>query len=217
MTLLLAKIWTKRQAIGKLTYLVCTGPDISYAVLILSRFMSEPKEMHWRFVKQLLKYIKTTRDYCLLYLRIGETIITGYSDSDHAGDLGDRKSTSGFVFMLSGCAISWKSQEQKTVSISSTEAEYVSLSQATQEAIWLKELMAELGFKQDQILMCGDNISKMHIVKNLNSHNRSKHIDVRYHFIRDHYQSGNLSLQYIESDNLCADFLTKGVCKVKHY
>ena len=207
-----------RQAIGKLMYLmVCTRPDISYAVSVLSRFMSQPRMKHWRFVRQLLKYVKFTRDYALFYPSCGSTILTGYSDSDHAGDLGDRKSTSGYIFILSGCTISWKSTKQCTVAISSTEAEYIALSQATQEAIWLKELLAQLGFPQDQITMCGDNLSSMQIVKNASTHNRSKHIDVRYHFIRDHYQKGTIGLQYIESESLCADLLTKGVNKVMHY
>ena len=108
-----------RQAIGRLMYLmVCTRPDISYAVSCLSRFMSAPKEKHWRCVKQLLRYIKSTRDYALVYPKNGSTILTGYCDSDHAGDLGDRKSTSGYLFKLSECVISWKSVKQKTVAIS---------------------------------------------------------------------------------------------------
>ena len=143
--------------------------------------------------------------------------LKGYSDSDHAGDLSDRKSTSGFIFILSGCAISWRSNKQKTVAISSTEAEYIGLSDAAQEAIWLKKLINELGTNIEQVTICGDNLSSMQIVKNSHCHNRSKHIDVRYHFIKDHYTNGNISLQYIESEKLCADFLTKGVNKLKHY
>ena len=141
--------------------MVCTRPDIAYAVSVLSRFMSNPKEKHWRFVKMLLKYLKTTREYSLIYPNQNTTILTGYSDSDHAGDLGDRKSTSGFLFILSGCTISWKSVKQSTVAISSSEAEYIALSQATQEAIWFKALLKELGFPQEQITICGDNISSM--------------------------------------------------------
>ncbi len=206
-----------RQAIGKLMYLmVCTRPDISYAVSMLSRFMKQPREKHWRFVVQLLKYVKSTRDYSLVYPNSNNTILTGYSDSDHAGDLGDRKSTSGFIFMLSKSAVSWKSTKQATVAISSTEAEYIALSQASTEAIWLKELLNELGYPQKQITLCGDNLSSMQIVKNPESHNRTKHIDVRFHFIRDHYEKGNIGLQFIESEKLCADFLTKGVNRVKH-
>ena len=208
---------TYRQAIGKLMYLMtCSRPDICYAVSVLSRFMTVPREKHWRFVKHLLRYIKSTRDYALIFPRSNSLQLNGYSDSDHAGDLGDRKSTSGFVFTLSGCTISWRSMKQKTVAISSTEAEYVAMSDATQEAIWLKAILSELGFDIKQITMCNDNMSSMQIIKNPTSHHRAKHIDVRFHFIRDHYQNGNISLQYIESQKLCADFLTKGVNQVKH-
>ena len=97
--------------------------------------------------------------------------------------------------------------------MSSTEAKYISLSQATKEAIWL----SELGFSQDHSEMCEDSLSSMQIVKNSQSYNRSKHIDVRYHFIRDHYNCGTITLEYIKSEDLFADFLTKGVDKIKHY
>ena len=206
-----------RQVIGKLMYLMkCSRPDICYAVCVLSRFMSAPKEKHWRYVKQLLRYIKTTRDYELVY-PVSESInLTGYTDSDHAGDLGDRKSTGGFAFILSGCTISWRSMKQKTIAISSTEAENVAMSEATTEAIWLKAILSELSIDIGTITMCNDNQSSMHIIRNPSSHNRSKHIDVRFHFIRDHYQNGTISLKYIESEKLCADFLTKGVHQVKH-
>lgn len=113
-----------------------------------------------------MKYIKTTRDYCLVYRKQNNISLVGYSDSDHAGDLGDRKSTSGFVFMIGSCTVSWKSIKQKTVALSSTEAEYISLAEATQEALWLKELLGELGYIQDRIVINGDNLSSMQIVKN---------------------------------------------------
>ena len=167
--------------------------------------MTKPREKHWRFVKQLLKYIKCTRNYSLIYKKQNSTILTRYSDSDHAGDLGERTSTSGVIFILSGCTVSWKSTKQATVDISYTEAEYVALSQAAQEAIWLKELLKELGYTQKQITLCGDNLSSMQIVKNPENHNRTKHIDVRFHFIRTHYEAGNISLQYIKSED--ADFM----------
>ncbi len=207
-----------RQAIGKLMYLMtCSRPDICYSVSVLSRFMAAPREKHWRYVKHLLKYVKTTRDYALIYPKSNTTTLTGYSDSDHAGDLGDRKSTSGFIFILSGCTISWRSMKQRTVAISSTEAEYIAMSDATQEALWLKTILSELGVNLKQITMCNDNMSSIQIIKNPTSHHRAKHIDVRYHFIRDHYQNGNISLQYIASEELCADFCTKGVPNIKHH
>jgi len=141
--------------------MVCTRPDISYAVSMLSRFMKQPRDKHWRFVAQLLKYVKTSRDYSLVYPNSNNTILTGYSDSDHAGNLGDRKSTSGFIFMLSKSAVSWKCTKQAKVAISSTEAEYIALSQASTEAIWLKEHLNELRYPQRQITLCGDNLSSM--------------------------------------------------------
>ena len=119
--------------------------------------------------------------------------------------------------MLSGCTIHWRSIKQKTVAISSTEAEYIAMSEATAEAIWLKSILGELGMPQQTVLMCGDNVLSMHIIKNPVSHHRCKHIDVRYHFIRDHFQNGNITLKYIESCKLCADFMTKGLNRIKHF
>ena len=207
-----------RQAIGKIMYLmICSRPDICYAVTVLSRFMSKPREKHWRHVKQLLRYIKSTRNYALIYPKLSSMQLIGYSDSDHAGDLGDRKSTLGFIFILSGCTISWRSLRQKAVAISFTEAEYIAMSGAAQEALWLKTILCELGMPQNEVVMCGDNLSSMQIIRNPISHHRSKHIDVRYHFIRDHYKNGNLDLKYIKSEDLCSDFMTKGVDKVKHF
>ena len=134
-------------------------------------------------LKHLLKYVKTTRDYALIYQKSSTTTHTGYSDSDHAGDLGDRKSTSGFIFILSGCTISWRSMKQRTVAISCTEAEYILMSYATQEALWLKTILSELGVNLKQITICNDSTSSIQIIKNPTSHHRAKHIDVRYHFI----------------------------------
>jgi len=103
-------------------------------------------------VKQLLKYVESSRDYSLIYPKNNSIVLTGFTNSDHAGDLGDRISTSGFIFILSGCSISWKSVKQKTVAISSTEAEYISLSEATQQALWISQLLKELGFPQNKML-----------------------------------------------------------------
>ena len=105
--------------------MVSTRPDISFTVSILSRFMQEPRELHWRCVKRLLRYIKTTKDYCLIYTKnkTSKYELVGYSDADYAGSIDDRKSTSGYVFKLNNCIITWNSAKQKTVSLSTTEAE----------------------------------------------------------------------------------------------
>ncbi len=107
--------------------------------------------------------------------------------------------------------------KQKTVAISSTEAEYIGMSEATKEAIWFQAILKELGIEIKQVVMCGDNLSCMSIIRNPTDHHRTKHIDVRYHSIRDHFEQGRITLKYIESNQLCADFLTKGVERNKHY
>jgi hypothetical protein len=206
-----------RQAIGKLMYLmVCTRPDISFAVSLLSRFMADPKERHWRCVKQLLKYVKSSRNLGLLYQRLNNVKLIGYSDSDHAGDKSDRKSTSGYIYMLGSCTVSWKSQKQQIVALSSTESEYIGLATAIQEALWMRSLLKELGFAQSKTIVFGDNQSSMAIAKGGQT-NRSKHIDIKYHFIRNHLVNKEIELKYMESEKLCADFLTKGLNKIKFH
>jgi hypothetical protein len=205
-----------RQAIGKLMYLmVCTRPDISFAVSVLSRFMAQPREKHWRCVIQLLKYLNSTQDLALTYPSGGEIKLTGYSDSDHAGDTDDRKSTSGYVFVIGQCCVSWRSVKQKTVSISSTEAEYIALSTCAQEALWLRLLLRELGHAQTTTVIFNDNLSSHQIVKGSTSA-RSKHIDVRHHFIRDHVAKKELAVNYMSTHDLPADVLTKALNKEKH-
>ena len=205
-----------QQVIGKLMYLTsCTRPDLAFSVSLLSRFSSSPKEKHWRCITTLLKYVNSTKNLSLTYPSGTTSTLIGYSDSDHAGNLDDRKSTSGFVFMLGGCCVSWKSSKQKTVSISSTEAEYVALSNSAQEAIWLRSLLQELGYRQQTTILYNDNLSSHQIVKGSTS-SRSKHIDVRHHFIRDHVSKKQLEIKYLSTTELPADMFTKAVCKTQH-
>ena len=125
--------------VGSLLYLSTkTRPDISYAVSSVARFCAEPTQQHWVAVKRILRYLKGTSNYRLSFKNNSGSEITGYSDADWAGDTGDRKSTSGYVFIQAGGAISWKSSKQKCVALSTAEAEYVALSAAVQEAIWLQ-------------------------------------------------------------------------------
>lgn len=205
-----------RQVVGKLMYLmVCTRPDISFAVSVLSRYVTQPKEKHWRCMVQLLKYINSTKQLTLRYPCQGSVSLTGYSDSDHAGDPEDRKSTSGFVFMLGNCCVSWKSSKQSTVSISSTEAEYIALATCAQEALWLRLLLRELGRPQRITTIYNDNLSSHQIAKGSTS-SRSKHIEVRHHFIRDHINKRELDIAYMSTNDLPADAFTKAVNKTKH-
>ena len=207
-----------RQLIGKLIYLMtCSRPDISYSIGVLSRFMQEPRELHWRCLKRVLKYLKTTQDYSLVFSKSANKDLTGFTDSDYAGCIEDRKSTSGYVFKYGECIISWNSSKQKTISLSSTEAEYIGLTLAAKEALWLKYILVELNRCPNQTVIYCDNQSTMCLAKNPEMHARSKHIDIRYHFIREKLEDKELIIKYQPSEELVADILTKGLPKLKHY
>jgi hypothetical protein len=211
-----------RKTIGMLIYLmVGTRPDICFSVSLLSRFMQSPRELHWRLVKKLLLYVKTTQDYCLIYTKTKtkENIsqLIGYSDADYAGSVDDRKSTSGYIFKYNNCVVTWNSAKQKTVSLSSTEAEYLALTTAIKEALWLKQLLSELNRKQEEITMYCDNKSTICLSKNPEFHSRTKHIDIRYHFIKEKITEKIIKIEYIPTDQMLADILTKALPRIKHY
>jgi hypothetical protein len=187
-----------RQLIGSLMYLVNTRPDICFAVNTLSQFMVEPRQEHWVATKHVLRYLRGTMEYGLRYLGDGEVKLQGYTDSDWAGSATDRKSTSGCCFSLGSTMISWFSRKQTFVALSSAEAEYMAASTASCEAIWLRKLLAGL-FDQEldpTVIYC-DNQSCIKLSENPVFHDRSKHIEIRYHFIRDKIQKGAVKLQYI--------------------
>ena len=179
---------TYQQAIGCLTYVsTATRPDIAAAVGILSQYMADPSYDHWLGIKRLLRYIKGTLIYGLKFVaRENDDDLYGFADANWAGDVDTRRSTSGYVFMVANGVISWGSKKQSTVAKSTTEAEYVALSQATQEAIWLRRLLSDLGCKADgPTLINEDNQGAIEIARNPKFHNRTKHIDTTYHFIRE--------------------------------
>ena len=145
---------------------------------------------------------------------IFNSAVTGYSDADYAGDLDDRHSTSGNVFLMSCGSISWLSKKQPVVTLSTTEAEYIALSTATQETVWLRQLLLDFGVQQDQATtIMEDNQGAIFIAKNPVTHARSKHIDVRYHYIREALRDGTIDLQYCPTQEMTADILTKPLHK----
>jgi hypothetical protein len=180
-------------------------------------------QIHLTAVKIIFRYLKGTKDFVLKYKKDIKYNLVGYSDADYAGDLDDRHSTSGNIFVLSGGAISWLSKRQPTVALSTTEAEYISLSQATQEAVWLRRLLNDLkGSDIDSVLIMEDNQGAIALAKNPVAHARTKHIDVRYHFIREALESGVIDLEYCKTDDMVADILTKPLvkgqfCKLRQY
>ncbi len=166
-----------------------------------------------------MRYLKGTKNLGLLYRTDFDTGLIGFSDSDFAADLGDRKSTCGYMFKLSGAPISWKSKKQASVALSTAEAEYVALLYATQEAVWLRRLISELNGKSfDPTVINEDNQAAISMAQNAVFHSRSKHIDIRHHFLREQISAGIIiiiiiiiTLKYCRSDQMLADLLTKGL------
>ena len=176
-----------RSLIGSLWYLLSTRPDIVYSVGLLSKYMEKPKESHWLAVKRILRYIKGTMDFGLLYSYNNDATLYGYSDSDWGGNQDERKSTTRYVFYLGSTTFTWMSKKQSIVALSTCEAEYVASSTSIYEAIWLKILLKEFDHSQEEpIIIYVDNKSAIKHSKNPIQHGRSKHIDMKYHFLRDY-------------------------------
>ena len=203
--------------IGSLTYAACgTRPDIAAALGVVNQFASNPGETHWKAAKQILRYLKGTQDFgiCFNGSESAEVRLNGFVDADWAGDLGSRKSQSGYVFQLCGGPISWVSKKQSVVALSTTEAEYIAASFATQELIWLRRLLKELGFPQRSVtILHEDNMGAIEVSRNPRYHGRMKHIDIRHHFLWDAVEDGILILKYCESGSQLADALTKGLAR----
>eukprot|EP00253_Pinus_taeda_P013675 PITA_13675 len=150
---------------------------------VVSRYMANPGKEHWSAVKWVLRYLRGTSSYCITYNKSSE-FVCGYVDSNFAGDLDKRRSTSGYVFTLVGGAIIWMSKLQNIVALSTTEAKYIAASHACKEAIWLKSLFGEFGRLEDNIKLFCDSQSAIHLDKNLAYHSKSKHIPINYHLVR---------------------------------
>ena len=174
--------------------------------------MERPKESHWVAAKRILRYIKGTMDLGLFYSYGNEANLYGYSDSDWGGDQDERKSTTGYVFYLGPTAFTWASKKQSIVALSSCEAEYVAASAAVCEAIWLRNLLEEFDHTQDESTTIHvDNKSAIELAKNPIQHGRSKHIDIRYHFIRDHVKQKTVKQKYCSTTEQVADIFTKAL------
>lgn len=225
----------KYQAIvGSLMYLVMgTRPDLAYPVSKLSQFLAQPRKTHMEQAIRTLRYVKATRDLRLEYGRKrsmdSPTTTTthttpkpleifGYSDADYAKDIETRRSTSGYVFMLYGGAISWKCQRQRSTALSTAEAEYMALAEAAKEATWLRNFVKSILHRNKQSLngptiIYEDNKSAIDIANNPVNHQRTKHIDIRYHFTREAIEDGRILLEHCPSEQMVADLLTKPFAK----
>ena len=200
-----------QSMIGSLLYAaVATRPDISQAVGALSKFSSAPTEVHLTAVKRVLRYLKGTISLSLQYKHTVNSEIVGFSDADWASDIDSRHSTTGNVFMLSGGAICWLSQKQSTVAVCTAESEYIALSSAAQEAVWLRRLLMDLREDCTQPLtIMEDNQGAIAMTSNPVQHTRTKHIDIRYHFVREQVLNGTVQIKYCSSKNMLVDIFTK--------
>ncbi|CAH2083649.1 unnamed protein product [Euphydryas editha] len=207
-----------QQAIGCLLYIAQgTRPDISFAVNTLSRFNKEPRAEHWTAVKRVMRYLQGTKDMKLTYTKDGESNMRGFCDADWASNNIDRKSCTGYVFISQGGAVSWCSRRQQTVALSTAEAEYMAMSSAAQEALWLRQLHVEFGQPLDGPLhIFSDNQSAIKLSTNDCYLPRSKHIDIRYHFLREHVNNLEIKFNYCRGDKMIADILTKGTTEHKN-
>ena len=206
-----------QQAIGSLTYAaITTRPDIVASVNCLSQFMSAPSSEHWSGIKRIFRYLKGTIDFGLLF-RSNCNVLVGYSDSDWAGNFDTRRSTSGYAFYVGESLVSWSSRKQCTVAKSTTEAEYVALSSASQEAIWLRRLLNDLHYHNNSAtIIYEDNQGAIELSKNSKHHNRTKHIDIAFHFIRERIATKEIDVIYCPTDMMIADIMTKALPRPKY-
>ena len=203
-----------KRLVGSLMYLTATRPDILYAVSLISRFMEAPKASHWQVGKRILRYIAGTAEYGILYSSNSEFKLIGFADSDFAGSQDDRNSTSGYVFNLGSGAIAWSSKKQQIVTLSSAEAEYVAATSAACQSVWMRRILSDLQHAQNQPteIFC-DNKSAIALSKNHVFHKRSKHIDTRFHFIRELVNGKQICLEFCKSNEQLADVFTKPLAK----
>lgn len=206
-----------RECVGGLLYLSTrTRPDIAEAVNKASRKIENPSQTDVIAVKKILRYLAGTRDKGIKYLKGGNiNMLNAYCDSDYANDVTTRRSTTGFVIMFSNGPISWCSKRQPIVTLSSTEAEYIAAADCCKETLYLKSLLCELLHCKINITLNIDNQSSIQLIKTGSFNKRSKHIDVRYYFIHEHFIKGNIIVNYCPTDQQVADIFTKPLGKVK--
>ena len=223
-----------QSAVGALMYtMMGTRPDLAFAVAALSQFSSNPGQPHWDTIKHVLRYLRGTAGYKLTYGgRPGASLLfDGYCDSHWGSNIDDRRSITGYVFMLGGGAVSWQSKKQPTVALSSVEAEYMAAAQAAREALWWQKLLRELGVaRHPATVIHTDSQGSIALSKNPEHHARSKHIDIvmngcsllrhfvdrRHHFIREQVVANHISLQYVPTEDMLANVMTKPLGRDQH-
>jgi hypothetical protein len=200
-----------RALIGCLMYAcLATRPDLCIAVNFYSQYQSKATKAVWEGLKRILRYIQGTKNWGLWYKNQSETVLVGYADADYANSV-DRKSVTGYLFKMYGNLIIWTSRKQRTVALSSTEAEFISLASAAAEYLWVKQMLKEMRvYVQEPVVLYEDNQACIHSLVSWDQR-RLKHVDIKYTFIRDLVKSKSITVKYIESANQTADIFTKGL------
>ena len=212
-----SKLRTKYQSvIGSLLYLMLgTRPDIAYAVIKMSQFSANPSQEHLDKALYILRYLVGTQDYSIVYDGEKSEGLQAFTDSDWAADLIKRRSTMGYFVTLASSVVCWQSCLQKTVALSSTEAEYMALSDTCRQISWIQSLFSELRYKMTRIPICGDNQGLIFIGSNLVQERRTKHIDIRYHYIRECIEGNKVTVVFIPGSDNPANMFTKNLGAVK--
>ena len=198
-----------RGMIGSLMYLLASRPDIQFSVCLCARYQADPKESHLTAVKRIIRYLKGTPNLGLYYPKCSGFDLKGYTDSDYAGCNMDRKSTSGSCQFLGGKLVCWSTKKQQSVAMSSAEAEYMAAAGCCANVLWMKSQLSDYGIQYKMVPIFCDNTSAIAISNNPVLHQRTKHIDIRYHFIRDHISNGEIELHFIPTEYQLADIFTK--------
>jgi len=210
-------LWTQYQAIiSSLLYLMLgTHPDIAFAVIKLSQFSANPSKEHYEWAKYKCHYLAGTKDYTIVFDGNTNEGLIVHSDSDWAADINNHCSITGYFFKLAGSSVSWLSQAQKTVALSSTEAEYIAISDCCWQAMWITNLFGEIGFPISLITICGDNQGSLFIGSNPVQEKQTKHIDICYHYIRECIEDNKVSVVFISGNNNLANMFTKNLDHLK--
>jgi hypothetical protein len=200
--------------VGSLLFATQTRPDIQFAVNLVAQFAGNPGIPHLGACKRILRYLRGTVDYSLVLgeRNDGDVNLVGWSDASWAQDPDTRKSVSGYVFSIDGSSVSWSSKKQSVVATSTVEAEYIASANATKEAIWLRTLLSEVDYPQTEAtIIHSDNQGSIALSGNPVAHSRAKHIDIRYHFIREHISKEEIKLNFVSTKRMLADVLTKAL------
>jgi len=198
-----------RGMIGSFLYLTASRPDIMFSVCMCARYQAFPKESHLKIVKINFRYISGTTNFGLWYPKGSSSCLVGFPDSDFAGCKSDQKSTSGTCHLFGNCLISWHSKKQHSVALSTAEAEYVAAGSCCSQILWIKQQLLDYDLKLGCVPIKYDNTSAINLTKNPILRSRTKHIEIRHRFLRDHVEKKDITFEYVDTKDQLADIFTK--------